>query len=128
MIFVDADVFIYGAGGEHPFKQMSREFFDRSALDRFQLATSAKVLQELMYAYLPAYRFDELGSAMAVISRYGIEVWPLERDDVMLAWQLRAEHPHLSARDHCHLASCRRRDVSDMMTFDQSLRAAFGPI
>ena len=128
MIFVDANVFIYAVGREHPFKQMSRGFFDRSALDRTQLATSAEVLQELLHVYLPVYRFDELDSAMAVISRYGIEVWPLERDDVMLAWQLRAEHPHLSARGLCHLASCRRRDVSDMMTFDQSLRVALGPI
>ena len=65
---------------------------------------------------------------MALIDGHGIEVWPLEQDDVMLAWQLREEHPYLSARDLCHLASCRRRGVSEVMTFDQSLRGAFSTI
>ena len=128
MIFVDANVFMYAVGREHQFKQVSREFFDTSALNGTPMATSAEVLQELLHAYLPVYRWSELDSAMSVVSRYGIEVWPLERDDVTLAWQLRVEHPSLSARDLCHLASCRRRDVSDMMTFDQALRAAFGTL
>ena len=128
MIFVDANVFMYAVGREHEFKQMSREFFDKSALDSTPLATSAEVLQELLHAYLPVNRLNELDSAMSVVSRYDIEVWPLEKDDVVLAWQLLAEHPQLSARDLCYLASCRRREVSDMMTFDQSLRRAFGTI
>ena len=128
MIFVDANVFMYAVGREHQFKQISREFFDRSVLDDTPLATSAEVLQELLHAYLPVNRINELDSAMSVVTRYDIEVWPLERDDVMLAWQLRTEHPHLSARDLCHLASCRRREVDEMMTFDQSLRGAFGAI
>ena len=33
MIFVDANVFMYAVGRDHEFKQMSREFFDKSALD-----------------------------------------------------------------------------------------------
>ena len=52
-------------------------------------------------------------------------VWPLERDDVLLARQLHERHPHLSARDLCHLATCLRRGVSEMMTFDQGLATAF---
>ena len=125
MIFVDANVFMYSVGREHQFKQISREFFDTSALNGTPLVTSAEVLQELLHAYLPVNRLNELASAMSVVTRYNIEVWPLERDDVILAWQLRDEHPNLSARDLCHLASCRRRGISEVMTFDQSLRGAF---
>ena len=125
MIFVDANVFMYSVGLEHQFKQISREFFDTSALNGTPLVTSAEVLQELLHAYLPVNRLNELASAMSVVTRYNIEVWPLERDDVILAWQLRDEHPNLSARDLCHLASCRRRGISEVMTFDQSLRGAF---
>ncbi len=62
---------------------------------------------------------------MAVVVRVGIDVWPLEADDVHLArggcctWFLALE-----AWDLRHLASCRRRDVSDGTTFDRGVAAA----
>ena len=37
--------------------------------------------------------------------------------------QARKEGMTLSPRDLCHLASCRRRGVSEIKTFDQALRA-----
>ncbi len=128
MIFVDANVFMYAVGREHQLKQASRDFFDRSAFDGTPLVTSAEVLQELVHAYLPVNRLEELDSAISVLARYDIEVWPLEEADVNLARQLHESHPYLSARDLCHLASCRRRGVSEVMTFDQSLRGVFGSV
>ena len=61
---------------------------------------------------------------MALIGKAGVEVWPLEQADVTLARQLHDRHPTLSARDLCHLASCRRRGVKEIMTFDQALAGA----
>ena len=55
-----------------------------------------------------------------------MEVWPLERDDVIVARHLHLQYPQLSARDLCHLASCRRRGVREIMTFDRALASAFG--
>jgi uncharacterized protein len=52
-------------------------------------------------------------------------VWPVERDDGQLARSLVAKHPALGARDLLHLASCRRRDVRQVKTFDRALAAAF---
>ena len=51
----------------------------------------------------------------------GVQVWPLEEGDVTLARQLHERHPELAARDLCHLASCRRRRVGEIMTFDRAL-------
>ena len=54
-------------------------------------------------------------------SKYaGVEVWPLEEADVTLARQLHEQFPALQARDLCHLASCRRRGVRQIKTFDQT--------
>ena len=116
---------MYAVGREHPLKRVSRESFDRAAINGDSLVTSAEVLQELGHAYLPVNRLSELDSALSLLSRFDIEVWPLEADDVTLAWQLHEDYPYLSARDLCHMASCRRRGVRDVMTFDQSLRGAF---
>ena len=51
-------------------------------------------------------------------------MWPLERDDVILGIELAGRHPALGARDLCHLASCQRRGVTRIQTFDRALRAA----
>ena len=121
MTFVDTNVFIYAVGKPHPLKSAARNFFDESLLNSKSLCTSAEVLQELMYVYLPVRRYDVLEDALTLIGRAGVEVWPLEEADVTLARQLHDRHPGLGARDLCHLASCRRRGVAEIMTFDQAL-------
>ena len=128
MIFIDSNVFMYAVGKPHCNRQLSAEFFVTALNDGTPLCTSSEVLQELLHVYHPVGRSRALNEAMALIDGQAIEVWPLEKDDVVLAWQLRDEHPNLSARDLCHLASCRRRGVREVMTFDQSLRGAFSTI
>ena len=124
MTFVDTNVVMYSVGRPHPLRDPARQFFAESARHRTALCTSAEVLQELVHAYLPVQRESTLDSAMALVARAGIEVWPLESDDVHLAWRLRAQFPTLAARDLCHLASCRRRGVTDIKTFDRAFAAA----
>ena len=124
MIFVDTNVFIYAVGRPHPLRGPAREFFVVSNQNHASLCTSAEVLQELIHAYLPAGRLQTLDAAMSLAAGAGVEVWPLEQSDVNLARQLHERHPTLAARDLCHLASCRRRGVSEIMTFDRTLASA----
>ncbi len=125
MIFVDSNVFMYAVGSEHRLKGESREFFDNATAFDIPLVTSVEVVQELLHAYLPVQRINAFSDALSLVAELEIEVWPLEMADVMLAWKLREQHPSLSARDLCHLASCRRRSVQEVMTFDRALRSAF---
>ncbi len=124
MIFVDTNVFMYAVGKPHPLKSRARDFFSESLLNMEPLCTSAEVLQELMHVYLPVRRYDAFEDALTLISQSGVEVWPLEEADIVLARQLHDRHPTLAARDLCHLASCRRRAVREIMTFDEALAAA----
>ena len=126
MIFVDTNVFMYAVGKPHPLRSRARDFFTGSNQNVEPLCTSAEVLQELMHAYLPVRRSDVFDDALALIGRAEVEVWPLEEADVILARQLHSAHPTLGARDLCHLASCRRRGVNQIMTFDQTFGAATG--
>ena len=64
---------------------------------------------------------------MELVVNAGVDVWPLEEADVTLARELFELHPTLAARDLCILASCRRRGVTDIMTYDQALAAAMRP-
>jgi len=124
MTFVDSNVFMYAVGRPHPLKTAAREFFLAAYANGTLLYTSAEVLQELAHAYLPVGRQETFDAAMELMSGAGIEVWPLEAADVMLARQLHQRHPELQARDLCYLASCQRRGADQIMTFDTNLAAA----
>ncbi len=124
MIFVDSNVFMYAVGKPHALRSPAVQFFTDAIHRRKPLATSAEVLQELTHVYLRAGRTDTLDDALTLISRAGVEVWPLEEADVTLARQLHDRYPALEARDLCHLASCRRRGIQEIMTFDQALANA----
>ena len=126
MIFVDTNVFMYAVGQSHPLRSRAQEFFDESIRDRRPLFTSAEVIQELMHVYLRMKRPHTLDSALELIASAGVQVWPLEEVDVILARQLHDRHPTLEARDLCHLASCRRRNVREIKTFDRALAFVFG--
>ena len=126
MIFVDTNVFMYAVGRPHPLRDPAREFLSECIRSGTPLCTSAEVLQELAHAYLPVGRKETLDAALSLIARSRVEVWPLEQEDVTLARQLHEQHPTLGARDLCHLASCRRRGVRDVRTFDQALGAVLG--
>lgn len=52
-------------------------------------------------------------------------VWPVEPDDVRFAHRLLDSFRGLGARELLHLASCRRRGVRSIKTFDRALGAAF---
>ncbi len=118
MTFVDTNVIMYAVGRPHPLRRVARGFFGEASRNRTPLCTSAEVLQELVHAYLPAGRMRTFDAALKLVTRARVEVWPLEEADVTLARGLHEQHPDLDARDLCHLASCRRRGVRVLKTFD----------
>ncbi len=127
MIFVDTNVFMYAVGRAHPLKTEARDFFRKAFGSRLRLCTSAEVLQELLHAYLPVARLQTLDAALALVATVPTQ-WPLEAEDVLLARALADDHPGIDARDLTHIASCRRRGTTELMTFDRGLAAAFrGP-
>ena len=127
MIFVDANVFMYTVGGRHLLQDQAREFLIDARRNRTRLFTSAEVLQELLHVYFREGRLATLDKAMELISIFDVEVWPLEEADVREARRLQVQHPNLQARDLCHLASCQRRGVVQVKTFDRALAAAANP-
>ena len=125
MIFVDTNVVMYAVGRAHPLREPARRIFRDAANEASRLVTSAEVLQELLHAYLPVGRLATLDAALALVDGTVREVWPVEADDVRLARRLADDHRELRARDLLHLATCRRRGVREVRTFDRDLAAAF---
>lgn len=122
MIFVDTNVAMYAVGRPHQHRDEVRRRL--RSLPRGVLATSAEVLQELMHAYLPVGRLDDLDAALRLLSDLAV-VWPVTEQDVHAARLYADRHPALGARDLLHLAVCARHDVDELWTFDRGLAAAF---
>jgi hypothetical protein len=118
---------MYAVGREHPLAERARSFFRRALEQRTPLVTSAEVIQELLHAYLPVDRLPDFDAALVLVGARVSEVWPVEPEDVILARDLVPSHPALSARDLLHRASCLRRNVEKIETFDRALAAAFRP-
>ena len=125
MIFVDTDVLMYAVGREHPLREEARAFLLSAQETGEVLVSSAEVLQELLHAYLPVGREATLDAALALARGRLAQVWPVELEDVLLAHTMVDRHPALGARDLLHLASCTRRQVKRVKTFDRALAAAF---
>ncbi len=125
MIFVDTNVIMYAVGREHPLRAEAQAFFEQSLASNEALVTSAEVLQELLHAYVGVGRLETLDAALSLVRARIPSVWSLEAEDVDLARLLVERHPGLGARDLLHIASCSRRDVTRIRTFDRGLAAAF---
>ncbi len=123
MIFVDTNIVMYAVGRPHALRAEAQRFFAAAVDSGERLCTSAEVMQELAHVYIATSRLRTLDAAFELIGGVEIEVWPLEAADVVLARQLHAQHPNLQPRDLCHLASCRRRGVTSIKTFDRALAA-----
>ncbi len=125
MIFVDTNVFAYAVGTPHPLRGQARAFFRENGIPGKNLCTSAEVIQELLHIYRPVERLDDMRRALEVITDADIAVWPLEHEDATHAAALAVQYPMLSARDLCHLASCQRRGIRKIKTYDRALASVF---
>lgn len=125
MIFVDTNVFVYAVGRPHPLREPARGLLSDHMSTRTQLATSAEVLQELLHVYLPVGRLETLDAALALANDLTM-VLPVDASDVRAARDLVARHNGLGARDLLHLAVCARYEVTQVLSFDRALVAAFG--
>ncbi len=126
MIFVDTNVFMYAVGGRHPLRAQAQAFFTASQGPGGEpLCTSAEVLQELLHAYLAVGRTSTLDDALRLARSTMGEVFAIEADDVLFARDLNTSLPGLSARDLLHVATCRRRGIDSVKTYDRALAAIF---
>ena len=69
MILVDANIFMYAAGAEHPHKAPSLAFLRQIADGRVEAAVDAEVLQEILHRYRPIRRWEEGRQVYALARR-----------------------------------------------------------
>ena len=117
--FIDANVPIYAAGREHPYRQPCIQVLAAVNENPDGFVTDAEVFQEIMHHYRRTQRWE---AGQTVVESFAAmmrgRVSPVDIDDVLEAGRLANEHPGLSTRDLLHLAVMRRLGVVSVVTAD----------
>ena len=115
--FIDANVPIYAAGREHPYKEPCADNLRLVAENPRLFVTDAEVLQELVHRYLAQNRWAlgrEVLQTFALVMQDRIE--PVYARDILMAADLADRHPGISARDLVHAAVMLRLGVEQVVS------------
>ena len=118
-VFIDANVPIYAAGGDHPNEEPCSRVLRMAAENPQPFVTDSEVLQELMHRYLASGRWV-LGRAVlqAFAEAMDGRVEPVLAEDILSASQLADRNPDVSARDLVHAAVMQRLGTNRIISAD----------
>ena len=127
--FIDANVPIYAAGREHPYREPCIRVLAAVNDNPEGFVTNAEVFQEIMHHYRRTERWD---AGQAVVESFAAmmrgRVAPVTIDDVLAAGRLARRHYGLSTRDLLHLAVMHRLGVAHIVTADADFDSVPGII
>lgn len=120
---LDAAIFMYAAGAEHPLKEPCHSVLKRVLSRELDATTSAEVVQEILHRYV-AIQKHRVGVGIA---REALElvrpVLPLTDAAVRRMPDLVERYPLLSARDLIHVATCLEEGLDAIITPDRGFDA-----
>ena len=118
-VFINANVPIYAAGGDHPYKAPCSRVLRLLAEDPQPFVTDSEVLQELMHRYLASGRW-EVGRTVlhAFAEAMDGRVEPVLAEDILAASRLAERSPGVSARALVHAAVMQRLGTSHIISAD----------
>ena len=128
-VFIDANVPIYAAGRDHPYKGPCARILRILADDPQSFLTDSEVLQEMIHRYLSSGRWTlgrEVVRAFAGAMCGRIE--PVHAEDIILASELADRHPEVSTRDLVHAAVMQRLRVDRIISADSDFDSLEGII
>lgn len=119
--FLDANVPIYAAGRDHPYREPCARILSLVVAHPRAFITDVEVLQELIHRYIGSRRWTQGGrqalQRFAELMNGRIE--PFYVEDVQVAAALADQHPGISARDLLHAAVMRRLGVERIISADR---------
>ena len=119
MILVDANIFMYAAGGSDPHKDPSIEFLNAVATHRIEAAIDAETLREILQRYVSIGRwregrivYDQARALMPLVVPITATVMDRARGIV-------DSKSNLRARDAIHAAVCQLEDAECVCSYDR---------
>ena len=117
--FVDANIPIYAAGGEHQYKEPCARIIRAIANNPAHFMTDAEVLQEIMHHYRRSNRWT---AGLQIFRRFETllqgRIEPVYPEDVSQAARMAEEGHQSSSRDLVHASVMRRYGASLCISAD----------
>ena len=126
MIFVDANVPMYMAGGPHPNKDRVTTLIRQLRAGGEKFVTDAEVYQEILHRYTSKRRPDLLDAAFRDLDSIVDKVFTFGLPEINHARELLRAVPNISARDAIHVAVMRREGITRILSFDRGMDACPG--
>ena len=115
--FIDASVFIYAAGKEHPYKEPCSEILKLIELHSIQSVISVEVIQEILHRSIRiGQKEDGIKSSRIAFAIMPVE--PLDAGDCVRALEL-LELYSVDCRDAFHAAWMLRRGITSIISADK---------
>jgi uncharacterized protein len=119
LILVDANIFMYAAGTDHPHKAPSAQFLTRVAGGDIDAAVDAEALQEILHRYRAMGRWEE-GRRVYESARRVVPVSiPITVEILDAARDLLNGHRELTARDAIHAAVALASEAEAICSYDR---------
>ena len=123
VIFVDSNVLMYAAGGDHPLQRPCREIVDGIGDRSIVAATSVEVVQEILHRYLAIGRAPGgLTLAEQTMDLFA-PLLPITHALMRRVPELARRYPDLSARDVIHVATCVHEGIGEILSTDRGFDA-----
>ena len=117
--FLDAAVFMYAGGAEHPLRGPCQAILRRAKDGTLEATTSAEVVQEILHRFIsirrPAFGISIARDALAVFN----PVLPVTDAVIRRVPELVGRYPLFSARDLVHVATCIEEGIDSIVSPDR---------
>jgi predicted nucleic acid-binding protein len=122
-VFVDTNVMMYAAGGEHPLREACRLIVDGIGDRSIAGVTSVEVVQEIVHRYVSIGQSrGGLDLAVRTLDLFA-PVLPVTHALMRRVPELGRRYPGLSARDLVHVATCVHEGIVDLVSTDRGFDA-----
>ncbi len=125
-MFVDAAVFMYVGGGQHPLKAPCGIALRRAVEAGCELVTDSEVLQEILYRYFSIGRAATAATVFKAATAICDEVLAVQLSTTEAALGILLEAPSMSPRDAIHVASMHEHRIDSILTTDRDFDAIAG--
>ena len=118
-VFLDTNVFLYAAGGDHPHRQACARVLRRVADGSLDATVNSEVLQEVLYVLSRQGRRPEGITLARHVASLFPDLLPVTRDDMLRVCDLVRRYPRLPVRDAVHAATMLRNGIRQVISVDQ---------
>ena len=116
---IDANIFMYASGAEHPYKNLSAEWLRRVAGGDQDAVIDAEILQEILHRYQAIARWEQGREVYDLAKTIAEQVLPVTEEVMDQAKKLLDAYKDITARDAVHVAVCQVYHLEGIISFDR---------